>query len=151
MNFLWDTNILIHYIRSSDLYQKLDQQHSFFQIPNRTFISVVSVGEIFSIAKQRGWKTAKLNALNEILKDLRPLPIAQQSIIEAYADIDAYSQGKHSSFILPKNMSARNMGKNDLWIAATTTVTESKLITTDNDFDHLDGEYFDVIKIKIIK
>ncbi|MCB0846346.1 MAG: type II toxin-antitoxin system VapC family toxin [Bacteroidetes bacterium] len=147
MNFLWDTNILIHYIRSSDLYQKLDQQHSFFQIPNRTFISVVSVGEIFSIAKQRGWKTAKLNALNEILKDLRPLPIAQQSIIEAYADIDAYSQGKHSSFILPKNMSARNMGKNDLWIAASAHALKLRLVTTDKDFSHLKEDFIELLEV----
>ena len=147
MNFLGDTNILIHYIRSSDLYQKLDQQHSFFQIPNRTFISVVSVGEIFSIAKQRGWKTAKLNALNEILKDLRPLPIAQQSIIEAYADIDAYSQGKHSSFILPKNMSARNMGKNDLWIAASAHALKLRLVTTDKDFSHLKEDFIELLEV----
>ena len=40
---------------------------------------------------------------------------------------------------------ARNMGKNDLWIAATTYVTGSKLITSDKDFDHLDGEYFEVL------
>ena len=147
MNFLWDTNILIHYIRSSVLYQKLDQQHSFFQMPNRTFISVVSVGEIFSIAKQRGWKTAKLNALNEILKDLRPLPIAQQSIIEAYADIDAYSQGKHSSFILPKNMSARNMGKNDLWIAASAHALKLRLVTTDKDFSHLKEDFIELLEV----
>ena len=37
------------------------------------------------------------------------------------------------------------MGKNDLWIAATAYVTGSKLITSDKDFDHLDGEYFEVL------
>lgn len=40
------------------------------------------------------------------------------------------------------------MGKNDLWIAATTYVTGSKLITSDKDFDHLDGEYFEVLYIE---
>jgi len=40
------------------------------------------------------------------------------------------------------------MGKNDLWIAATTylKLSNSKLITSDNDFDHLNGNYFDVMK-----
>ena len=40
------------------------------------------------------------------------------------------------------------MGKNDLWIAATTYVAGAKLITADKDFDHLDGEYFEVIYIE---
>ena len=42
-------------------------------------------------------------------------------------------------------VSARNMGKNDIWIAAVTTILGAKLITLDKDFDHLDGEYFSVI------
>ena len=39
------------------------------------------------------------------------------------------------------------MGKNDLWIAAVTAVTNATLITTDNDFEHLNKVYFDVLKI----
>jgi predicted nucleic acid-binding protein len=41
-------------------------------------------------------------------------------------------------------MSARNMGKNDLWIAATALATKATLITTDKDFDHLQNIYFPV-------
>ena len=33
--------------------------------------------------------------------------------------------------------SARNMGKNDVWIAATALYLDMELHTTDNDFDHL--------------
>ena len=44
-------------------------------------------------------------------------------------------------------MSARNMGKNDIWIAATAAVIGAKLITIDNDFDHLNGAFLEVIKI----
>jgi len=39
------------------------------------------------------------------------------------------------------------MSKNDLWIAATTAVTNTVLLTTDSDFDHLDKVFFSVIKI----
>jgi tRNA(fMet)-specific endonuclease VapC len=39
-------------------------------------------------------------------------------------------------------MSARNMGKNDLWIAATTAALGATLITTDQDFDHLLPAFF---------
>ena len=33
------------------------------------------------------------------------------------------------------------MGKNDLWIAAVAKVLAIPLITTDGDFDHLDGHH----------
>ena len=45
--------------------------------------------------------------------------------------------------------SSRNMGKNDLWIAATASITNSKLITSDKDFNHLNGKYLDLILIEI--
>ncbi len=34
----------------------------------------------------------------------------------------------------------RNMGQNDMWIAATAIHTALPLITTDKDFDHLNGQ-----------
>jgi predicted nucleic acid-binding protein len=39
------------------------------------------------------------------------------------------------------------MGKNDVWIAATASVLEGTLITTDTDFDHLQGEFLDRIYV----
>ncbi|MDN5203316.1 hypothetical protein QQ008_18155 [Fulvivirgaceae bacterium BMA10] len=42
--------------------------------------------------------------------------------------------------------SAKNMGKNDLWIAATAFVAKAELITMDGDFDHLNGEFLTVHK-----
>ncbi len=44
-------------------------------------------------------------------------------------------------------MSARNMGKNDLWIAATAHILGAKLLTTDGDFNHLDGVFLDLKKV----
>jgi len=41
------------------------------------------------------------------------------------------------------------MGKNDIWIAATANITHSHLLTTDNDFDHLDKQYLELIKISV--
>ena len=52
-----------------------------------------------------------------------------------YAEIDAFSQGKLAGH--KTHFTARNMGKNDLWIAATTAVLDIELLTTDKDFDHL--------------
>lgn len=40
----------------------------------------------------------------------------------------------------PLGTTARNMGKNDLWIAATASILEATLLTTDQDFNHLTPE-----------
>jgi predicted nucleic acid-binding protein len=44
---------------------------------------------------------------------------------------------------------ARNMGKNDLWIAATTHLLNATLVTTDHDFDHLDPSFIQLHKIMV--
>ena len=49
--------------------------------------------------------------------------------------------------LAPLGSSARNMGKNDLWIAATTHVLDLTILTTDNDFDHLDNVFIKVAKV----
>lgn len=65
----------------------------------------------------------------------------------SFSEIDAFSQGKHGVKKLPNGMSSRNMGKNDLWIAASASVLNAVLLTTDKDFDHLDEEFLEVIYI----
>lgn len=50
-------------------------------------------------------------------------------VIDAYVEIDVLSQ-QHPA-------GARNMGKNDLWIAACASAAGATLLTTDKDFDHL--------------
>ena len=69
----------------------------------------------------------------------------QNNIIKRYAEIDAFSQDKLKN--RPLNYSARNMGKNDLWIAATASVLNIPLMTTDNDFNHLDKVFLKLIKV----
>lgn len=116
---------------------------------NTPIISVVTVGEIQSIARRNKWGKAKLMLLNEILGELVIADINSEDVIDLYAEIDTFSQGKLDAKTL--NYSARNMGKNDLWIAATTAALECPLLTTDKDFQHLDSVYFDVILIEIVK
>lgn len=41
------------------------------------------------------------------------------------------------------------MGKNDLWIAATASAFGITLVTTDKDFDHLNGVFLEVKYINI--
>lgn len=140
MNYVLDTNILIHILTGSDIGVKAKEKTQ----SNNPFliISIVTQAEIISIANQRKWGTKKLSILNNLLEELLIIPINNFELVQTYAEIDTYSQGKLEE--KPLNMTSRNMGKNDLWIAATTLLTGSTLLTTDNDFNHLDPSYFKI-------
>ncbi len=43
---------------------------------------------------------------------------------------------------MPVGATSRNMGKNDLWIAATTYIMKGVLVTNDPDFNHLAPDFF---------
>jgi tRNA(fMet)-specific endonuclease VapC len=87
-----------------------------------------------------------MRRLTTLLDALTCFPVDGSSpLMDAYADIDAYSQGKHRLYPLPAGFSARNMGKNDLWIAATAFLLDIKLLTTDHDFDHLHPHFMEVM------
>lgn len=90
-----------------------------------------------------------MNTLKKLLSQFLIVPVNDIEIVERYAEIDAYSQGKLAKRPLPSGMSSRNMGKNDIWIAATASLTKTTLLTTDPDFNHLiDSHYLDVEKIE---
>jgi tRNA(fMet)-specific endonuclease VapC len=95
------------------------------------------------------WGSRRLEVVEKMMKKLIITDINYEDLIEKYAEIDAFSQGRIKE--KPLGLSARNMGKNDLWIAATAAITGSVLLTTDADFDHLQGTYLDLIKIEIKK
>ena len=110
-------------------------------------ISVVSVGEIKSIAIRNRWGNRKITLLETMLNKFVVADINVQDIIERYAEIDAFSQGKLPSQTTPFPFTARNMGKNDLWIAATASILDIDLLTSDKDFEHLDGTYIRLAKV----
>jgi predicted nucleic acid-binding protein len=146
-SFLFDTNVLVAIIRAEKVSKRVDEA---FELPiNRGVISVVSQGELESLAIQWKWGTKRRNRMENLLTDFIILPIKVRSSINAYARIDAYSQGRLSAKPLPTGLSARNMGKNDLWIAATAHATNAVLVTTDHDFDHLDGQFISLNQIDL--
>lgn len=149
MKYLLDTNILLIYLRNQKTKGYIDQIYQPFKLPNLPLISVISKGEIKSIGLQNKWGLSRLQSLDMFLNQLIVVDINAEDIIDKYAQIDAFSQGKLAG--KPLKTSSRNMGKNDLWIAATASVTNSKLMTMDGDFDHLDDEYLELIKIELIK
>ena len=140
MNYVLDTNILIHILTGSE--KGVEAKAKTQENNPYLIISIVTKAEIVSIAKQRKWGRRKLSTLDSLLDEFLVIPIDNDEIVAAYSEIDAYSQGKLAG--KPLGQSSRNMGKNDLWIAATAYLTNATLLTTDNDFNHLDPEYFPI-------
>jgi tRNA(fMet)-specific endonuclease VapC len=143
--FVLDTGMIVGYVRGASFTQFVDKKYQPLEPPNVSVISTVSKGEILSLAIQFGWGAQKKQTLQEILAKLPAVDIRRTQIIERYAEIDSYSQGKNPNKPLPG--SPRSMGKNDVWIAATASVLGAKLLTIDKDFDHLKGVFLEVLYI----
>lgn len=147
MDFVLDTNILVHFVRNDAHIRQIGQQFAPFSPENTAFISIVSVGEIRSLAFQFRWGKEKMDRMNHFLHALNPFPVDSEEITAAYADLDAYSQCLHPLHSPPAGMTARNMGKNDLWIAATAMLFNATLLTTDTDFSHFSPTFFKVERV----
>ena len=145
--FVLDTGIVLGYVRSAGYAEYVEKKYGLFSPPNIPMISVVSKGEIYSLAVQLNWGETKLKALEELLRKLPMVDINDEKIIQRYAEIDAYSLSRDRKRPLPAGQTARVMGKNDLWIAATASVLNARLLTTDHDFDQLDSVFLTVVYV----
>ena len=148
MNYLLDTCILLIYLRRNELAGEINTRFQPLISPNSSIISVVSKAELKSIALRNHWGTKRMDMQEEFLQQFLIADINVETIIQRYAEIDAYSQGKLAGKPLSLSGSARNMGKNDLWIAATASVLQAKLLTLDHDFDHLKNVFIELEKIE---
>jgi tRNA(fMet)-specific endonuclease VapC len=119
---IYDTNLLIEIIRKD------------LPVPSRLVIPIVAVGELEAFALKSDWGIQKVRRKNSIINGY-PTADIDPEITLLYAQVDAFSQGKLKD--TPLGTSARNMGKNNIWIAATALYLDMELHTTDNDFDHL--------------
>ncbi len=144
--FLLDTNICLAFVRGHEIYNRIESELSLNRDDTIIMISVVTKAELLSLGKKRGWGNQKLSKLNRLLEKLFIIDInsSDDDLIKAYYTIDAFSQGKLKE--RPLNSSAKNMGKNDLWIAATAYVAKAELITMDGDFNHLHREFLNIHK-----
>lgn len=145
--YLLDTGLLLGHIRGADCADLAERRYSLSQPPNVSLVSVVSKGEIYSLAIQFNWGERKKQELDSLLRRIPVVDINTDRIIQRYAEVDAYSQGKDRTKPLPRGMSSRNMGKNDIWIAATASVLNATIVTTDTDFDHLNDVFLNVAYI----
>lgn len=142
-DLLLDTNILVFMLRGDTRWDALVRTYNL--ATTRNFISSVTLGELYSLALCNKWGISRLNQLARLRHEFIVLEIDDDDIVQRYGEIDAYSQGKLAS--RPLAMTSRNMGKNDIWIAATGSLFGLPLITADQDFAHLNGVYLDVYNV----
>ena len=128
VQYLLDTNILLALVRGGDLSAYLQNQFALLAISLTPIISVVTEAELRMLAVQNNWGSTKRQNMETLISYFVVVPIPYKNIVEAYVEIDSYSRPL-----------GRKMGKNDLWIAATTKVEGATLLTTDKDFDHLNS------------
>lgn len=119
---IYDTNLLINVIRKD------------LTASNRLVIPIIIVGELEAFALKSDWGVQKVNRMKRLFV-MYPIADITLPITRLYAQVDAFSQDKLNDS--PLGTSARNMGKNDIWIAATALYLDMELHTTDNDFNHL--------------
>jgi tRNA(fMet)-specific endonuclease VapC len=143
--YLLDTGVLIGYVRGAAFAGYVDIKYSPVIAPNVVTTSVVSVAELHSLALHRHWGPQKQSLLASLLRSIPATPIRQPSLLHKFAEIDSFNHRKHPTLANPT--SGHTMGDNDIWIAATASVLNATLLTTDRDFDHLDPAFLKVIYI----
>lgn len=149
MKYTLDTNVLLFYVRDKETKRFIEQEFAPFDEQNEAMISVVSIAEIYSLATRNKWGNTKLKVVQKLIDSLVLVEISYGELVDLYVEIETYSNKTNTKRQVTG--SAITMGKNDIWIAATAAMTGSKLITSDKNFAHLDGEFFDVIIIERLK
>ncbi|MCB0520528.1 MAG: type II toxin-antitoxin system VapC family toxin [Lewinellaceae bacterium] len=144
--YLLDTHVALAYLFGHPLYQQIEADHQLSDPATITLLSVATKAELLSVAMKNNWEEQQINRLNALLQRLIIIDIneADRSLLEAYAQIDSYSQGRLAG--KPLHHKPHSMGSNDLWKAATAYITNSSLITTTDFFDHLSGSFIQLVK-----
>lgn len=137
--YLLDTNVLLVLLRGGLPGATLDERFGLSRAALRPLVCIVTHGEIRSLARRNGWGPRRLAALEHALAGVVTVELGHPGVIDAYVALDLASQSHPDG--------ARNMGKNDLWIAAAAKAAGAMLLTTDKDFEHLLGIHVDGVLI----
>lgn len=135
--FVLDTNILLHYVRQSELAQEVERELNLLSQNAIPMIASVSIDEMEGFVQRQEWGQAKINRLKKLVEKIAVIDIAaaDDQLMNAYATLWNYSKNALPGDKLGKSI---GIGQNDVWIAA--------LVTTDGDFDHLNGKWITVHK-----
>lgn len=143
MQYVLDTNILLFYIRDAEKREFIEAEYAPFNQPNQEpVISIVMVAEIMTLADINNWGRQKRLLIQDLLDRLVIVEVKYEDMIQNYIELERFNRGQHST--KAREGSHIKMGKNDLWIAATTMSIGATLMTSDKDFSHLDGMFFDI-------
>ncbi|MFK7948360.1 MAG: PIN domain-containing protein, partial [Saprospiraceae bacterium] len=93
MTYFLDTNIFISFVKNRSFRDFFKERYGHNE--NNLMTSVIVDGEILSFITRHKWGFNKRRILNNIFNQAIITPIKVKRIIELYAEIDAYSQGKH--------------------------------------------------------
>ncbi len=114
--YLLDTNVLVHLVRGDAVWVRVRATYQPLLADPRPILSVVSAGELRSLALQFNWQAQKIDQMEFCLGYFPRVSIDDEEIVRAYAMIDAHAQ-----------RAGHPLGKNDAWIAATASVTGARL------------------------
>lgn len=143
--FVLDTCILLHYIRQNDRAKKVEDRLNLLGSDAVLIISSVTVGEIEGFVQRQNWRPRKMKQMKKLLEKLVAIDImaTDYQLMQSYATLWNYSKNA-----LPGNKLGQSIGigQNDVWIAALAKTAKAELVTTDADFDHLNGKWITVHK-----
>lgn len=143
MNLLFDTNIILALARDKskeNLLKFVNPQNALI------YVSFVNVAETQSIAFQNDWGFDKMQLIESFFNSVRVISISDL-LLNSYIEIEAFSQRSHPEIKDYEFKTPRNMGKNDLWIAATASLLNLKLVTTDKGFSHLNPKFISLQRV----
>lgn len=146
---LLDTNMLLGLMREAPWALKADADFDLSGPGTLAFTSAVCRGELLALAEKRGWAVGKRELMESVLNRFPTIGINRPSVLSAYALVDAWTHGKtvQSPANAPPPKPAVSMAQNDLWIAATAHASSAVLVSTDGDFGHLDGVWFEFVLV----
>jgi len=128
-SYLLDTSVLLHLLGGKALGAQIDEVFGLRSTMRRHVVSIVTRAELSVIADRKDWSADKRAVLQHPLDNLVVVPVDGNDLVQSYVTTArADSQAARGS---------RNMGKNDLWIAATALYVQLPLLTTDKDFRFL--------------
>jgi tRNA(fMet)-specific endonuclease VapC len=130
-SYVLDTSVLLNLIRGHDLGKSIDGAFGLRATFHRHIVSIVSHGELRVLSARHQWGNQKLGALTFALQELVTVNVDSSAMVDAYVRVEESCRNAFGG--------ERKMGQNDMWIAATALHAGLPLITTDKDFDHLDG------------
>ena len=90
--YILDTNILVHYVRQDHTWTHISSHYSIFNIDPTPVISVVSIGEIRSLASRLNWQADRRSHMNFIVDHVVRITIAADDIYNGYAAIETFSR-----------------------------------------------------------